>query len=96
MLQSDQLENNFMSERYNGWTNYPTWRVNLEVFDGGNWSGYSVEDLKQFVYDQIFDSTHEGIARDYALTFVSEVNWNEINNYLQQYNTERNNIDEVQ
>ena len=22
--------------RYNGWTNYATWRVNLEVFDGLN------------------------------------------------------------
>lgn len=22
------------TEKYNGWTNYPTWRVNLEVFDG--------------------------------------------------------------
>jgi hypothetical protein len=23
-----------MSERYNGWSNYETWRVNLEMFDG--------------------------------------------------------------
>ena len=23
-----------MSEKYNGWTNYATWRVNLEIFDG--------------------------------------------------------------
>ena len=21
-------------ERYNGWTNYATWRVNLEIIDG--------------------------------------------------------------
>jgi hypothetical protein len=21
-------------ETYNGWTNYATWRVNLEIFDG--------------------------------------------------------------
>jgi hypothetical protein len=23
-----------MSNEYNGWTNYETWRVNLEIFDG--------------------------------------------------------------
>jgi hypothetical protein len=23
--------------KYNGWTNYATWRVNLEVFDGMDW-----------------------------------------------------------
>jgi hypothetical protein len=22
------------TEKYNGWTNYATWRVNLEMFDG--------------------------------------------------------------
>ena len=22
------------TEKYNGWTNYATWRVNLEIFDG--------------------------------------------------------------
>jgi hypothetical protein len=21
-------------QKYNGWTNYATWRVNLEIFDG--------------------------------------------------------------
>ena len=25
---------------YNGWTNYATWRVNLEVFDGGDWKDH--------------------------------------------------------
>ena len=27
-------------ERYNGWTNYETWRVNLEWFDGDDWERY--------------------------------------------------------
>ncbi len=27
---------NDTESRYNGWTNYATWRVNLEVFDGLN------------------------------------------------------------
>ena len=23
--------------KYNGWTNYATWRVNLEMIDGSDW-----------------------------------------------------------
>ena len=23
-----------MKEKYNGWTNYATWRINLEIIDG--------------------------------------------------------------
>lgn len=33
-----------MSERYNGWTNYETWRINLELFDGLDASDYIDED----------------------------------------------------
>ena len=29
-----------MSERYNGWSNYETWRINLEMFNG-----YDVSDI---------------------------------------------------
>ena len=24
-------------DRHNGWTNYATWRVNLEIIDGYDW-----------------------------------------------------------
>jgi len=27
--------------KYNGWTNYETWRVNLEIFDNFDISDYS-------------------------------------------------------
>ena len=65
------------NQTYNGWTNYATWRVNLEMFDGseGTWTADSARD---FVEDVIIDSTPEGIARDYALAFISDVNWHEI------------------
>ena len=65
------------NQTYNGWTNYATWRVNLEMFDGseGIWCAESARD---FVEDVIIDSTPEGIARDYALAFISDVNWHEI------------------
>ena len=65
------------NQTYNGWTNYATWRVNLEMFDGseGIWTADSARD---FVEDVIIDSTPDGIARDYALAFISDVNWHEI------------------
>ena len=79
---------------YNGWTNYPTWRVNLEIFDGGNWDRYAADDLKEFVIDQIFAETRSGIARDYAIAFLEEVNWREIHKSLQEISAEGNNEQE--
>ena len=77
---------------YNGWTNYATWRINLEQFDGVNAyqlsgryvnSPNDIKDLaRDYVENIIFDTTSEGFARDYALAFISDVNWWEIANHL--------------
>lgn len=75
---------------YNGWTNYATWRVNLEVFDGNDqstWSGFpSAYDLghalKDYTEDLVYQMSSEGIARDYALAFLSDVNWHEIAEHI--------------
>ena len=76
--------------KYNGWTNYATWRVNLEFFDGFNPSdnGYSEENtelpdqLNDYVESIIDETTADGIAKDYALAFISDVNWYEIAEHL--------------
>lgn len=75
--------------KYNGWTNYATWRVNLEIFDGGTWDvepGLDVYDLslnlKDSAMDLICESAREGFARDYALAFLSDVNWHEIATHM--------------
>ncbi len=73
---------------YNGWTNYATWRVNLEIFDGGDFSHYSVGDFKACAEDMI-EQTSTGLAQDYALAFLSEVNWYEISkHYVEQLEEE--------
>jgi hypothetical protein len=72
-----------MSEKYNGWTNYATWRVNLEMFDGSD-QYWSADSAKEFVEEIIIDSTEEGVARDYALAFLSDVNWYEIAEHYQE------------
>jgi len=76
---------------YNGWTNYATWRVNLEMFDGINPHDCFSEAvdgegdvaklagfLKDYAEDYIYCSTDAGLARRYALDFISDVNWHEI------------------
>jgi hypothetical protein len=68
---------------YNGWTNYTTWRVNLEMFDGSD-QFWSADSAREYVEEIIIDSTPEGVARDYALAFLSDVNWYEIAEHYQE------------
>lgn len=68
------------STTYNGWTNYATWRVNLEMFDGTE-DYWSAESAREFVEEVICSTTEEGVARDYALAFLSDVNWHEISEH---------------
>lgn len=80
------------NEKYNGWTNYATWRVNLEVFDGfeiDQDDAYELSEyLKEYLSDYLIETTSEGIARDYALAFVSDVNYYEIAEHLIEANNE--------
>jgi len=72
-------------DTYNGWTNYATWRINLEIIDGmepSDFIGYGCIEaselknaIKEYVESTIEESTAEGIGREYALAFVSDVNW---------------------
>ena len=76
---------------YNGWTNYATWRVNLEIFDGmeprdfgdGHDSAYELAtSLKYYAEELIEQTAGEGLARDYALAFLSDVDWREIAQHM--------------
>jgi len=76
--------------RYNGWTNYATWRVRLEIFEGFDPSDYysdlDTDDtyslskcLQDYAEQVLFEcATVEGLAADYARAFLSDVNWYEI------------------
>ncbi len=76
---------------YNGWTNYATWRVNLEIFDGmaprdfgdGHDSAYELAgSLKYYAEELIEQTAGEGLARDYAMAFLDDVNWREIAQHM--------------
>ena len=81
-----------METKYNGWTNYATWRVNLEMFDGWDptdvfdadvtrdqLEDYLRETAEQYVEDT---STPDGFANSYAMAFLSHVNWREIAEHI--------------
>jgi hypothetical protein len=82
--------------KYNGWTNYATWRVNLEMIDGSDWhcriddhgqtpDSYDLgKAIKEWAEEFIEESSPEGLARDYAMAFLSDVNWHEIASHLIQ------------
>lgn len=78
-------------QKYNGWTNYATWRANLEIFDGVAWldqfdNGIDLYDaaeiLNGYAVDLIIESSEPGLARDYALAFLQEVDWREIAQHM--------------
>ena len=75
------------NETHNGWTNYATWRINLELFDGlySDMEGEKVtaESCKEYAEDVLSESG-EGLALDYARAFMANVNWNEIADHLNE------------
>ena len=84
MTDTTTQERNITDGKFNGWTNYETWRVNLEM-----WDGYEIEhgdfDDVDSLADYLKESSKEtimsqsdGLAQDYALAFLWDVNWHEI------------------
>lgn len=82
-------------ETYNGWTNYATWRVNLEFFDGFNLQDedeevqkMSVSDFADYLKDMVIEAVEldcdNTITLGYANAFLDDVNWYEIAEHLQE------------
>lgn len=79
------------NQKYNGWTNYATWRINLEIFDYSSledigadkdWTASELSDyLQDYVYN-ILEEEAKGLALNYAHAFISDVNWYEIAEHL--------------
>jgi len=79
-------------EQYNGWTNYETWRVQLEIFDGQTLeditgsrrrvTAYDLGDTCKEYVESLLEEQGKGIVLDYALAFVNNVDWIEIAKHL--------------
>lgn len=85
-----------MRDGYNGWSNYETWRVNLELFDGMTASDMNIVpdaetrddavmdlagSLEQYAYDRV-EQESSGWAQDIAKSFLACVVWNEIAEHM--------------
>lgn len=73
---------------YNGWTNYATWRVYLEWFDGFEdfelfGSGPINPDVVKEHVEAGLAELGNGVVLDYALAFLADVDWREIAEHLE-------------
>jgi len=77
-------------EKYNGWSNYATWRINLELFSDMNYTDYfdelpTTEMLEDYVENVVFDhSGNMGLMEDYARAFLNNVNYYEILEHIRE------------
>lgn len=76
---------------YNGWTNYATWRIALEIFDGFNLCDITTskdiyqikEAIREHVEYVVFGiSDKHGLLESFAYAFLSYVNYHEIAEHL--------------
>jgi|TARA_R110001583_G_scaffold171490_1_gene325013 hypothetical protein len=91
-----------MKNNYNGWTNYATWRINLEILGDIQWVEEEIEILNEemledYVENAVFEnngiSGHLGLMEDYARAFLNDVNYREILEHILEYyklNTNKN------
>lgn len=91
-----------MESTYNGWTNYATWRVNLEIIDGSDhlWIRYKtikdVADAMREYVKEIIEENGKGSTLNYALAFINDVNWDEIaRQYYQEQKEEEEEEEEL-
>ena len=71
------------NKKHNGYHNYETWRVMLEVLGDIEWDADEevTEDLlEEIVNDAVFSNSVEKdcLAADYARSFLSNVNYHEL------------------
>ena len=74
-------------EKYNGWTNYETWRVKLEIFDcidREDWEDVTPDQCQDYAEEMVSYDMEESIAKDFALAFMEPVNWQEIANAISE------------
>ena len=84
LLTSEIKRQEIPDTKYKGWTNYATWRINLEIFDGYDPEGTAVEaDALQELAEKLILIDEHRIGGSQGL-FLSDVNWHEIANGINE------------
>ena len=86
-----------LNKEYQGWGNYPTWRVALEFFDGYlydiNQDGQTESQARSMVeHDKLQEMVEDLLEKEstgptvlsYAMAFLEDVDWREIEANLVQ------------
>ena len=83
--------------KYNGWSTYETWRVNMEMLDGMTLDAMGMqltedddrEDLTAQLGEaleahcvELLEMDAKGFALDLALSFLNQVDWYEIAEHI--------------
>jgi len=69
------------NKHYNGWSNYETWRVNLEFFDGIT-EELDAAECEELVLSYIDECGTSDMLAGWLSCFLANVNWDEISKYL--------------
>lgn len=77
-------------QEYNGWPNFATWKVHLELFDGIDPNELFPDDLEigelsdalRYYAREHVEETSSGLACDWALAFLSDVNFYSIARHM--------------
>ena len=77
------------TEKHNGWTNYATWRIHLEMFDGIDHEEYLEPNTLRDMAETIIECdcpypTEKSLAVSYAMAFMADVNWYEISQHVNE------------
>tara|TARA_R100001244_G_scaffold14788_2_gene16392 strand:- start:3852 stop:4106 length:255 start_codon:yes stop_codon:yes gene_type:complete len=79
-------------QKHNGWTNYATWRIHLELFDGVEYDQpMEPNTLKDMAEEIVTEECIGGkcpdpnhLAVSYAMAFMNDVNWFEIAQHVNE------------
>jgi hypothetical protein len=72
------------NKKYNGWSNYATWLVNVTITSDIRWDDYegpiTSDYLEEIVEDIVFNNTVEKdcLAADFARVFLYDVDYQEL------------------
>ena len=79
--------------KYNGWTNFETWKVNLELLDGVTAEDLfgrkcDAEEIKEYIWTTVTEEYPKDKSYDFAMSCVVSVlhavNWHEIAEHLNE------------
>ena len=68
---------------YNGWTNYSTWRINLEFVDDNIYNCETTADgIQAMVEEHLECECGNETTLSYAMAFIDDVNWLQIAKHI--------------